>query len=103
MGHQGQGDHIQTSERPTKFVQKKPQRGGKDGKDLHSTASFGHTIITLHSVSNQKVVGFVVNKNAKTQQETQNRSLELLLNQQQTHQLQQFEVDRNRVDFNSFL
>ena len=41
----------------------------------------------LHSVSNQKVVAFIVNKNAKTQQETQNRSLELLLNQQQTHHL----------------
>ena len=40
-----------------------------------------------HSVSNQKVVGYIVNKNAKTQQEMQKRSLELLLNQQQTHHL----------------
>ena len=43
-----------------------------------------------HSVSNQIVVGYIVNKNAKTQQQTQNRSLELLLNQQQTHHLLSF-------------
>ena len=44
-------------------------------------------ISPVHSVSNQKVVSYIVNQNAKTQQETQNRSLELLLNQQQTHHL----------------
>ena len=46
-----------------------------------------NSLIPGHSVSNQKVVGYIVNKNAKTQQEMQKRSLELLLNQQQTHQL----------------
>ena len=39
------------------------------------------SILELHCISNQKVLSFIVNKNAKAQQQSQKRSLELLLNQ----------------------
>ena len=45
-------------------------------------------IRSSHSVSNQKMkMGYIDIKNAKSQQQTQNRSLELLLNQQQARHL----------------